>query len=396
MTIYAQHGYGKSDKIEAGIRGKTLSGVVLSPRDETPARMESYVADLRGEFGADLQILLDPQFYATTVLPARDGKLPDYPYYRGGLTRGNFVSPSNIALYVRETLDYQRTLGVSRLVSPTVLFDDFNDPWSQIALGMASEAQGALTPSDPGLLLSLVFDEGALRHRKPLDDFLDLITMWDVPGFYVVVRRADVGYPAHSDETVLTNLMYLLYALGEINSFEVVTGYSDFVGLLGQAVGATATCTGWYNSLRQFSLRRFQPVSGGRAARPRYSSGPLLNSVLILPEFSSAWRLGHTASVHSGTAHDAALGSGNPGTPPWPAAVSCLHHWEVMSRLASTVVTAGRTSRRLDALEAILNNAIASYASLEAAGVTFGTHTGSREAHAMSRAVAAFRREVGV
>ena len=66
MSLLAQHGWGKSNKIERGIETGTLSGVILSPRDESPPNLSAYVEALRRN-DPNLTVMVDPQFYATTV-----------------------------------------------------------------------------------------------------------------------------------------------------------------------------------------------------------------------------------------------------------------------------------------------------------------------------------------
>lgn len=398
MHIYAQHGWGKSDKIEAGLRARHLSGVILSPRDEQPDRMEALVNDLRDEFGKEIRILFDPQFYATTVVPARDRFLPDYPYYEPGLARGRFIAQADIHRYVENTLAYQTTLGLDRVIAPSVLFADFRDPWSQIALSLAQEAIAvhAGLGSAPPLLLSLVIDESALRNRDALDEFLDLITAWDLAGVYLVVRCNDPSYPALFDDGPLANLVYLVYALGHVNGFEVVCGYSDLVGLLLHAVGVSATGTGWYNNLRQFSLARFQPPRPQRAARARYTSSALLNSILVVPELEASDGVGLLGQVLSNTSHDGVMASGNPANSPWPLNIACLHHWEVLDSVAQLVSSQGSVAQNLAVLEDRIRQAAATYTLLEGAGLVFEPSTGPRNLALWRRAIASFRAEAGI
>ena len=108
----------------------------------------------------------------------------------------------------------------------------------------------------PPLLVSLVFSENLLASEAKVDDLLDVISLWGVEGFYLVVRRSD-RYRAGMDSTQLSNLLYLGYSLADVNKFEVVCGYSDLITTLLHSVGVTATATGWHNGLRQFSLARF-------------------------------------------------------------------------------------------------------------------------------------------
>jgi hypothetical protein len=396
MPVYAQHGYGKTDKVELGLQQGSLGGVILSPRDEKPTKLAAFVEDLQTAFEG-VTVLFDPQFYASTISPVKDGNLPEYPYYQSVLTRARFVSPADLQQYVGQTLNYEMTLGLDRLVSPTIMFSDFSDPWSQIALSLAQQSiatHGQLADPPP-LLLSLVMDETALRNGDALNEFLDIITAWDVEGFYIVVRRTDRGYPAYCEEIVLRNQMYLAYVLAEMNNFEVVFGYTDVLGVLLHAVGVAATGTGWHNSLRQFSLSRFQPSTGGSPPRPRYTSQTLLNSILVVPELAGIQTVGQMGNVLSGTAYDGVM-VGNPANATWPPATSCLHHWEVLSDLVEDIASYATVSEKLDRVDELIVQGVATYGLLRNAGVVFEPSTGSRDLEVWLRSLRAFRQNVGL
>lgn len=395
MALFAQHGHGKSDKINRGIEAGFLDGVIMSPRDEIPSGLINYVNDLRSHF-SELPILFDPQFYATTVTPAKDGKLPDYPYYHGGLTRGNFISSNDIGRYVQETLDYQMRLPLSNLISPTVLFDDFQDPWSQIALSMAQESinyYSTLSGASP-LLLSLVFSETALRSPDRMGEFLDMVSSFRTTGFYIILRRANEQYMTQMDPNVLESLLYLIYVLSELNNYEVVVGYADIIGILLHAVGVKVTACGWYSRLRQFSLARFQPSTGGRAPRDRYTSIPLLNSVLVIPELDSIYRSGLINEVLTGTSHDGMLRT-DPANASWTKDISCLHHWEAIHQTINSVAQ-GVINQRLALMLTLIGRAKAIYARLAQNGVLFEQHSGPGHLDQWQRSIQNFKNSAGI
>ena len=396
--IYAQHGYGKSDKIETGLREGSLAGVILSPRNESPEKMIDFVDHLRQEFLSEIDILFDPQFYVSTISDPNLGYLAEYPYHQARLTRGRFVSPTDVNRYAEQALAYQTDLSLDRLIAPTVMFDDFRDPWSQIALQLAQESTNVHATLDvpPPLLVSLAFDESALRSREAADEFLDIISLWDVAGFYLLVRQNDSSYPAQFDESVLANLMYFVYTLSEINDFEVVCGYSDLTALPLHAVGATAAGTGWFNSLRQFSLTRFLPAIGGQPARARYTSGPLLNSILVVPELQTIYEVGSIDGVLSSTTRDGTFATTSPADVPWPANVASLHHWEVISGLASQIAGQGSIPDKLGFLEDLVQGALGRYTVLDEAGVPFQAPSGPRNLHLTHRAIRSFRLDAGI
>ncbi|MFH1010972.1 MAG: hypothetical protein V1784_07040 [bacterium] len=396
MAIYAQHGYGKSDKVDRGLQSGSLGGVILSPREETPENLQRYISDVRSRFHG-MQILVDPQFYSTTMTPVRERHLPDYDYYRSGLTRSNFISPTEVSAYVEETLEFQRRLQLSYIVAPTVSFDDFRDIWSQTALQMGQEAVRYHSECrDPTpLLVSIVFSETALRSTQSLQEFLDIISLFQTTGFYVIVRRTTSQYQPHLDFNVLGNLLYLTYALAERNNYEVILGYTDIVGILLHAVGAKATACGWYSNLRQFSSARLEPQTGGRQPRPRYTSIPLLNSILVMPELVETSRVGLIDEVLSGTTLEQSLRR-DPGNVPWPLDTSTLHHWEALHIATQDIVAQASVGARLTLALRWIQRAEAIYTNLQNRGVVFDYSSGPGHLDQWQRAIRTFRDTAGI
>ena len=72
MTILAQHGWGKSNKVERGIANGSIHGVIMSPRDESPANLTSFLSTIH----TGVERLVDPQLYVGTIWPVRDGTVP--------------------------------------------------------------------------------------------------------------------------------------------------------------------------------------------------------------------------------------------------------------------------------------------------------------------------------
>jgi hypothetical protein len=354
---------------------------------------------LREEFGDDIGILFDPQFYASTLLQARDGHLSEYGYYRRGLTRANFLTAEHIRQFASSAVNYQASLPLSGIISPTILLEDFGNAWSQIALSLAMESinEHAKLVAAPPLYVSLVAEENALRNKDSLGELLDIISLWEmVAGFYVIVRPNDLSYPSLMQSDALSNLMYLVYALS-LNGFDVVCGYSDLVGILLQAVGARVAGSGWYSSLRQFSLSRFQPAKGGRAPRPRYTSSGLLNSVLVIPELDAIYQAGFAEDVLSRSSYDGAMYRGPAGAlAGWNPEMSCMHHWEVIDALSARLSGEGSVGGNLDALESAIDTSLTLYRAILGSGIVFEAASGPRNLPAWRDGIQAFRAEAGI
>lgn len=396
MAIYAQHGYGKGTKIERGLSEGVITGVILSPRDENPANLATFSSQIRREF-PEAAVLIDPQFFANTIDPIRPRFLEEYPdLYFGSLTRTDFTS-RNIQRYVKSVIEWQSVQQVTRILSPTVWIPDLGGPWGQIAIMMASESveyynlAGFTTP----LLLTIVVSEEALRAADDLDEFLNVMSGHDVAGFYLIVRRSQPAYRGIFEPDSLEGLLRMCHSLAQVNEYELIVGFCDIVGFLLHAVGTTATGVGWLNNLRQFTFQRFEPSTGGRPARPRYTSGPLLNSILV-SELDDLFTLGQLGSVLSGTIYDAAFtGATNPLNAQWLSDESALHHWDVL-RSSAEVVSIGSIQDRINESQNIIANASGLYSTLSNVGAQFETNSSGGHLSQWRVAVDRFRNAAGI
>jgi hypothetical protein len=159
MSILIQHGYGKSDKITRALDANYVNGVILNPSDELPDNLDAFIQDLTTNY-KPTYAMLDSMFYLSNISPIADKKLPRYPFYKANLDRASFANPKNIRDYVTGVIDYQCERKLSHIITPTILFGSFDDPFSQISLslGLSSIDYYADIDDDRPLLMSLVFN----------------------------------------------------------------------------------------------------------------------------------------------------------------------------------------------------------------------------------------------
>ena len=391
MSILAQHGWGKTDKIDRGLQDGSIQGVIASPRDEIPENLRSFITDIASRHPGAKRFV-DPLFHIGTLPGPNDGHLWRYDHYHRGLNYSSF-SPVNIGRYVADTLDWQSGLDITEFVSPTVMIEDLSGRWSQIAMNLAQEALRQHDGSKP-ILVSVVVDEEALIQRNIVDAWLDEITLLDTDGFYLVVRRSsDVNNQQFHPE-VLASLLTVCYSLAEVNEYSVFVGYSDFVTMLLHSVGVEGTGAGWSAGLKKFTLRRFTPGTFGRPARSRYASLPLLNSIYIT-ELDGIHAAGRVSDALSNSSYDVRFnGSTNPENVPWPNDESALHHWCVLSEIASAF-SGGSFSDRLDLAQNRITNAQMLYSQFGQL-VPFRNETGPLHLDDWSDALDRFRTDAGV
>jgi len=395
MTLYIQHGHAKSTKITNAFDDESARGVVFAARNENVANLDKSIARLHDEYKCD--ILFDPQFYVSTLIPAKDRYLPEeYPYYESGRTAKDFIGRRKVDAYTRQTLDFQAERPLHRLLSPTVIVNSLTDRWSQIAMQLADsslEYHAGLNDPSP-LLVSVVISEGALDSPTELDAFLDTLTGWDVQGYYLVVVRDDPTYSQRFDEGRLARLLYLVHVLGDRNGYEVVCGYSDFVGIPLRAAGATAFATGWYQSLRQFHEKTFKiQKPGGQPPRLRYSSKPLINSIM-LDELESIHDTGYLDRALSNVDLDSMIRSAtSPQDAGWTTQISERHHWQTLSAMNEDLT--GNPKADTAAVIESVREAIGLYTLLRGSGVPFERNTDGEHLREWLRALTTFQHEAG-
>lgn len=280
-----QHGYGKGLKLQLSADLGRTDGVIFSPRDESPLGLALASTDI---LGRGLISALDPQIYAAALpSPKRDGHLPEYEFYSAAdpLDRRRLLLRRTVDDLVQGVLQYQVEHGFSEVIAPTICLERLDGGADHtLALSMfASAAElSAENPGWPPMRFSLVIDERAFEDMSGVDEMLDMVTGLVWPGrLYLIVKRNSATYPGLPTVEFLHGWLHFIDVLSNLNDWDVWLGYSDFLGLSGVAAGASQLCTGWFNGLREFSLRRFEPSTGGARPRPRIASHRLMNSVLL-------------------------------------------------------------------------------------------------------------------
>lgn len=273
MSIWVQHGYGKSDKIMKLHAAGLLSGIIMSPANEDRA-------DLRdlGEWAIQqhVPVVLDPQSYVYTIANGSAANHRDHGIDLSGVHWS--AEPEVVEGHLRQVIEANRRIGTTRVIAPTPLQGSFADVWSPLALQYARAAARQL--GGDHVYVSVTIDDTAFNEWDPVDEWSDVATTLEVKGFYIVVNRGSSQYPSPWRIPQLANLLRLVYRLAELNGYEVILGYSELEGLAAVALGGQMA-TGWTHGLRRFHEGRWQPSSGGGAPAPRIFSERLLVPLLV-------------------------------------------------------------------------------------------------------------------
>lgn len=392
MKLLAQHGYAKSTRIEDAAVKRLIQGAVLNPRYESPSNLKAYILQLRAL--DNLDIMIDPSAYCTSVLNAKLGKLTEYPISLEYENPQRF-SVRRVQGLVESLVGYQivELPGLSHIISPSVFIDGLGMRTAQTSLNFLETAltYRSEVGFDIPMIHSLLLDENTLKtNPKEIDDFLDELTLYNVDGFYIVVKR-DGTYRQSFEPTALASLMHIVYILS-LQGYYLVVGYSDLVSLLLWSVGASSCASGWLHGLRSFSLKPIEPTTtGGRHPRPRYTSAPLLNSIFY-EEFRNLEAKDALQLIVSGTSAD----TDRLLQPDSASVTEVAHHWEVMNMLKNGLERLS-IPERLNKTQELIQEAKRIYGTLSVNyGAAFEPLTGPSHLDDWDEAIVLFRNRLNL
>lgn len=371
MKLFAQHGYGEGQKIQAGLDSGYIDGVIYSPKDIGLGRLQSSLAELAKK-KPEAERLFDPQYYATLVANAPNSRcgllMSEYAEYFSARRRGQLEQEARVRDDLKDALRFTKKLDVSSVITPGIFVPrSLNSIEAVIAKNFVRFAK--LTAKEVGekrpVLVTLAISCDAIRRHQELIDFLTDLTLLDNPpdGFYLLVGTAGTdGRQEVFNADTIAGWLFLNHTLA-LNGFRVVNGYSDLMTPFLGACGATAGASGWWSNLRNFGLGRFAPeVSGGRLPTPRYLSCALLNRIT----FDELERLrGVIPQVLNGLKSDK-LYSVDGGSEP-ERNQEVLQSWDAIRELNGRMVVEDDVAASLAACRRSINDAVALYPEVQRA-----------------------------
>ncbi|MCB1127860.1 MAG: hypothetical protein KDM81_15305, partial [Verrucomicrobiae bacterium] len=265
---------------------------------------------------------------------------------------------------------YQRNLAVTAFVAPNIVIrrslDSIEATIAKDFLRSASQVHAQLTDPRP-LYATLAVGADALHDRIELQNFLQEITELDDPptGFYLLVEHPDTVIPPTLEEPGVLSRWMLINRVLSLSGYEVINGYSDVLGPYLGAAGASMVATGWFNTLKMFSLNKFGPNSGfARQPVPRYASARLLKSI----RHTELEALRDTfPEVLNGHATDQDYDREEGSRP--SSAGEALQNWACIRQLSELVV-AGNPVESMANISVAVNQAEETYAGIGALGIT--------------------------
>jgi hypothetical protein len=398
MKLLAQHGHQPSDIIARGVQEGIIEGAVLSPRYLGPEKIAGKISEIRAA-NSGATILLDPEYYATRQIGTPNnqlGHLEDWSYFtsqsRRDLVRGQAVETA-----LCRVCEATAGLDVSAHIAPNVyVAQSFDSMEAGIALNFVAGAKAVFRNTSKPVYATLAIDRRALIHSPDFMSFFksflnDLTALEEPPdGFYILVggglidERSDLVHSEVVNADVVGGWMMLNYTLAQ-NGFKVINGCADLLAPFLCAVGGSAGATGWWSNLRLFTMGRYiKPEGrGGQPPIVRYVSKRLMNRIKF-DELRAYERI--LPGVLNDLPHDVDYTARIPDR-----TAEALQTWEAVSSL-NQKLTGGDVETNLRNLAAHVENAKATYASVQTRGISEGIETVTEYLDQLSGAIDTFRR----
>jgi hypothetical protein len=394
MTVLAQHGHQPTDKITRGLKENVISGVIFSARCASPEKARTLISEAR-LVGADAEILLDPEFYATRLIGTPNcqlGNLEGWPYFRAQRRR-DLVKTEAVERVLKSAREAVSGFDVSAHIAPNVYIpQSFDSMEAGIALNFIEQTKPIFAGSRKLVYATLAVDRRALLSPEDFRSFLNDLTGLENPpdGFYVLIgggplaERSDLAQSEVMDANVIGGWMLLNFILS-LNGFRVVNGFTDVLTPFLAAAGGQACSTGWWSNLRVFSMGRYvKPESGGgQLPTIRYLSKLLLNHIKITERYDYGVLV---PGIVNRLSYDGVYDNGSPGR-----TEEALQMWEALTSLTQEAVS-GNVENDLAALRERVTQAGVAYTQLRSYGVTAGYEITTEYLDQLDGAIDAFKR----
>jgi serine/threonine protein kinase len=298
-----------------------------------------------------------------------------------------YMAPEMLDPNFRENLSYRADLyaaGVTAFEFAT----GGTHPLARTADDMVQTITRILHQEPRRLFATLAVATDALRDRIELQNFLQEITELENPpsGIYLLIEHPDHDISPTLEESDVLSRWMLINRVLSLSGFQVINGYADVIAPYLGAAGATSVASGWFNTLKVFSLKKYAPNSGmARQPVPRYTSARLLKSIRHTElESLRAEFPGVLNGAPADRYYDEDEGSR-------PSLIGeAMQNWECL-RLLSRPVVGGNPEASLAAIETSLDLAEKTYADIAASGLTLRERSNSEHVQYLREELQAFR-----
>ena len=251
MEMYLQFGHGMMEHCRTLVRSWRCGSVILSPRDLSPAQLQTMANDITAAGGS---VYVDPQFY----LPHADHyRLVSHPYWPQGYESAGFWPGPDLTDLINELRTLNNSLGTVRMILPGVLGTIVDADWLGRQTAVQAEAiRLGLQPE--GLLATVALNEHVVRNVNQVQEVLEAGRGWKIGGVYLVCEHPDGAYLVQ-DAIWVSNVLELMAGFRLQGKF-VIQGYCNHQMLAAACCSANAIASGTWLNVRSFPPEKFQTL----------------------------------------------------------------------------------------------------------------------------------------
>ena len=210
MKLYAQHGFGPSDKLTRGAKDRFIDGVILSSRYLTPDAAAKSGEELRG-INADFDILLDPEYYAMQQLGMPNAHLGQLARRGDGpilwlIAQASFLqSRPTSRLCSKLPTRRNAIVGCTCFIAPNIYISrSFDSIESAVALSFITQTKAIAADMSLGspILATLCVTRDALMNQQEFEAFLTTLTAIEPKpdGIYLLVSAGSADEQGKSSQ----------------------------------------------------------------------------------------------------------------------------------------------------------------------------------------------------
>ena len=352
-------------------------GAIISPRDLAFQNAEAYADEYR-TLGAE--VLLNQQFY---IPDFANENLASYPVsqHRAAVSQMNQISDASLDVLADDLELSNRTLGVSALIAPAVIYEAARGDIVQLNARMFSAAKRAGNALGVPTYATVVLGRSVTSSMQTLSPVLSQVTGLDADGWYLVFQFDAPRIPSAQDDVERAGKVLLTLAC---TGAPVLHAYAGPMSLLSLGFGATAAGVGHAQNTWQFTPERWQTPSGqggGGDAPARFFSTGLWGTV-IYPDETAVLPTAVQAQVMAHSPFSTAVAQRPPQD--WSRWDANKHLVYVIGQTIGEIAEVSTARNCANAAVDVLRRAVALHETIHSAGVRLRDGTSNYQANWMA------------
>ncbi|MBX3410396.1 MAG: hypothetical protein KF859_10990 [Phycisphaeraceae bacterium] len=338
-------------------------GVVLSPRDLAPNKLEEYAAEYHTK---NAHVLIDQQFY---VPDSTIGKLGEHPIhkYRKSVSELNKISDADLADLAKELIDSHKAVTADGVIAPAAVYEAGRPDIDALNSRLFKVSRQVGQTLGKPVYATVALGRSITTNDASVTAALSGATALQADGWYFAFEFDEPRIP--SDLANVARFLGAALTLAETGK-PVLHAFAGPLGLMSFGVGATGAAIGHSQNLWQFTRARWLPTDGqggGGDAPPRYFSDALWGTLVYPDEWALLTPAQRTTFLTT-SPYSAAVTASAPFAA-WDRWESNKHLLYVLANRIAGMAAVNSARQNAQAASAHLAVADAHYGSVASAGI---------------------------